>query len=273
MGVKQMSWASYLFNDINEKSNPVTSLAPCTDEEIAKRISASTSLYTTESDEDTFKPDTVFECFHYQVRIPISDQALLAGFLMLWLKRCVVSTLLHEVIIADVVYPAVLLAHGKSISLLQAMVAGIQSGLRVLTKSLCQVEAIVDSQGRPVVDSEGKPEVKTPNPRVELPYTYLMAWYVMHCLSLMTAMSLSEGFVPFVRRLENSSWSQYYMYYIRKAILSSSNYQLDRYFPEISDASYGDKFANFAGPDDFTRLPSRVFWWLFNIQPGNLVFR
>ena len=94
---------------------------------------------------------------------------------MLWLKHCVVPTLSHEVIVANVVYPAVLLAHEKSISLLLAMVARIQSRLRALTKSLCQVEAIVDSQGRPVVDSEGRPEVRTPNPRVELPYTYLMA--------------------------------------------------------------------------------------------------
>ena len=120
-----MSWASYLFNDINEKSNPVTSLAPCTDEEIVERISASTSSYTTESNEDTFKLDTVFESFHYKARIPISDRALLVGFLMLWLKRCVVPTLPHEVIVADVVYTAVLLAHGKSISLLQVMVAGM----------------------------------------------------------------------------------------------------------------------------------------------------
>ena len=94
---------------------------------------------------------------------------------MLWLKRCVVPTLPHEVIVADVVYPAVLLAQRKSIALFPAMVAGIQSGLRALTKSLCQVEAIVDSQGRPVIDSEGRLEVRTPNPRVELPYTYLMA--------------------------------------------------------------------------------------------------
>ena len=97
--------------------------------------------------------------------------------------------------------------HGKSISLLLVMLAGIQSGLRVLAKSLYQVEAIVDSQGRPVVDSEGMPEVKTPNPRVELPYTYLMAWYVKHCPSLMTTMCLSEGFVPFVQQLESLNWS------------------------------------------------------------------
>ena len=136
-GVKQMSWASYLFNGINEKDSPVTSPAPCTDEEITERINASTSSYTTESNEDTFKPDMVFESFHHQGRILISDRALLAGFLMLWLKRCMVITLPHEVIIADVVYPGVLLVYGKFIALLPAMVAGIQSGLRALVKSLC----------------------------------------------------------------------------------------------------------------------------------------
>jgi len=94
---------------------------------------------------------------------------------MLWLKRCVVLTLPYEVIVADVVYPTVLLAYGKSISLLQAMVAGIHSVLRALTKSMCQVEAVVDSRGRQVVDSERRPKVRTPNPRIELPSTYLMA--------------------------------------------------------------------------------------------------
>ena len=90
------------------------------------------------------------------------------------------------------VYLAVLLAYGRSIALLPAMVAGIQSGLRALTQSLCRVEAIVDSQGNPEVDSEGRPRVKTPNPRIELPYTYLMAWYVMHYPSLMTPVSRCE---------------------------------------------------------------------------------
>ena len=63
------------------------------------------------------------------------------------------------------------------------------------------------------------------------------------------------------------------MYYVRKTILSSSNYQLDRCLPEISGASYEDKFADLAGPDDFIRLPSGVFWWLINIRPGYLVFQ
>ena len=67
----------------NEKSSPVTSLAPCTDEEITERINAIISSYTTESNKYTFKPDTVFENFHLQARIPISNWALLASFLML----------------------------------------------------------------------------------------------------------------------------------------------------------------------------------------------
>ena len=152
---------------------------------------------------------------------------------MLWLKRCVVPTLPHEVIVADVVYPAVLLAYGRPIALLPAMAAGIQSGLRALTQSLCRAEKVVDSQGEPIVDSEGRPTVKRSNPRVEIPYTYLMAWYVMHCPSLMTPVSWSEGFTPFVQRLEGSSWCNTYMYFIRRCILTASNYQLNRCFPEI----------------------------------------
>ena len=125
-----------------------------------------------------------------------------------------VSTLPYEVIITDVVCPTVLLAHGKSIALLPAMVVGIQSGLRALTKNFYQVEAIMDVKGNPIEDFNGHPLVKTPSPRVELPYTYLMARYVMHCPSLMTTISASEGFIFFVQRLESSSWLQYYMFYI-----------------------------------------------------------
>ena len=191
---------------------------------------------------------------------------------MLWLKRCVVPTLPHEVIITDMVYPAVLLAHRKSIALLPAMVAGIHSVLYALAKSFCRVEAIVDAEGNPVTDSNGRPLVKTPNRRVELSYTYLIAWYVMHCPTLMTVVYPSEGFTPYVQRLENSCWSQYYMYFVRKIILNGNNYQLDRCFPEIHDASYGDQFADSETPDGFTRLSSGIFWWLINIQPGYLVF-
>jgi len=44
-GIKQISWANYLFPGVN-KTNPMTRLAPSTDKETIERISASTSSYT-----------------------------------------------------------------------------------------------------------------------------------------------------------------------------------------------------------------------------------
>jgi len=207
---------SYLFHDINKKSNPVTSLAPYTDEEIVERISASTSSYMIEFNEDTFKPDTVFESFHHQAQIPKSDRALLANFLMLLLKHCVVPKLPHEVIVADVVYLAVLLARGKSISLLQAMITGIQSGLRVLIKSLCQVKAVVDSQGRQVVDSEGRPEVKTPNLR-GWRLLYIPDGLIYYALPVTDDGGVSlRRLRPFYSEAGEFKLVKYYMYYVRK---------------------------------------------------------
>jgi len=59
-------------------------------------------------------------------------------------------------------------------------------------KSFCHVEAIGDAKGNPVKDSNGHPLVMTPNPRVELSNTYLMAWYVMHYPLLMISVSTSS---------------------------------------------------------------------------------
>ena len=76
----------------------------------------------------------------------------------------------------------------------------------------------------------------------------------MHCLSLMTAVPSSEGFVPFVQRLENSSWSHYYMFFVWNSIMNNSNYQLDCCFPKIFGASYGDKFADLLETSSFRKL-------------------
>ena len=111
-GLKQMAWVDYLFNSLGDKADQLTRLASSTDAEIKERISASKSFYTIELAEDTFRLGTVFESFQYQVKTPISNRSLLARFLILWLKQYVVLTLSHEVIVADVVYTAVLLVFG-----------------------------------------------------------------------------------------------------------------------------------------------------------------
>ena len=125
------------------------------------------------------------------------------------------------------------------------------------------------------MDEDGEPIIKTPIPRVELSYTYLVAWFVLHCPALMTAPhpAPADGFVPFVHRLEDSAWNDGYMATIRKVMQSSMNYQIFCCFPEIGDGGYGDKFANIVGPNGFTMLSSSVFWWLVNIRPGYLIFR
>ena len=61
VGIKKMSWASYLFQVLGAKIGPVSRLTPSTDAEIEERIDASASSHTTESNEDTFNPDMVFE--------------------------------------------------------------------------------------------------------------------------------------------------------------------------------------------------------------------
>jgi len=83
---------------------------------------------------------------------------------MLWLKQYVVPMLPHEVIIAKVVYLAVLRSYGKSIALFPTMAARIQSGLCALAKSFCHVEAIVNAEGHLITDSNGRPWSRLPVP-------------------------------------------------------------------------------------------------------------
>ena len=68
------------FQGLSDKTDLVSHLAPSTNAEVEERIDASVSWYITESSKDIFKPDMVFESFHLQARIPISDRALLVRF-------------------------------------------------------------------------------------------------------------------------------------------------------------------------------------------------
>jgi len=96
-----------------------------------------------------------------------------------------VPTLPHEVIVDDVVYPTIFLTYGWSLGLLSAMVSCLQSGLRVLCQKFCNVVVEEGKEGNVVIGSDGEPKMKTLNPHAELPYTYFIAWYIMHYPSLM----------------------------------------------------------------------------------------
>ena len=96
------------------------------------------------------------------------------------------------------VYPAVLLTYGCSLSLLPTMVDCLQSGLQVLTKSFCNVEVLENAKDNVIIDRDGELKLKTSNYRVELPYTYLIAWYVVHCPSLMSVVCIFKNSMPFI---------------------------------------------------------------------------
>ena len=83
------------------------------------------------------------------------------------------SALPYEVIIADMVYLIVLLAHDRSITLFSARP---HSKWTVGTdEKFLSGGALMDKKGNPLMNQNGMPQFKTPNPKVELPYTYLMA--------------------------------------------------------------------------------------------------
>ena len=65
-----------------------------------------------EEDDGDYKQGDAFLSFHHQANISISRKALLAGFLSLWLKRCVIPSHPHDGITLLVIFLAVQLVYG-----------------------------------------------------------------------------------------------------------------------------------------------------------------
>src|SRR5436853_7562390 len=89
---------------------------------------------------------SLVESYHYQSKRTISRRALMAGFLMLWLKRCILPA---EKISADVILPAVLLFFNHGIALLPALMANIHCGLRgVINSFMAALKGIANSRAK-----------------------------------------------------------------------------------------------------------------------------
>lgn len=172
--------------------------------------------------EDGSLEGAIFSNFHYQARREISDRALLADYLMFWLKIFVVRSLSHEVVIVDLIFLVVHLAFGKMLTLVMTVVANIQSELRILIHEFCIAT----------------PAKKTPSPRVELAYTYLM-WYVMHCPLLMTIPSRIKEPVSYLQWLKNCTWKNLYLFYIWKTLHQETSYVICLCRPEFFASMYG----------------------------------
>src|SRR4051812_24353583 len=189
-------WARYLFPNAWEGES-IVPLKALSVAEAERRMGKHEILPSSVSqiDMNEFVVGSLIESYHYQSTVILSDRALMAGFLMIWLKCCILPA---EKIGADVVLPAVLLCFNHSIALLPALMAGIHRGLRDLVncfmgwhKKAPQAKprkSQLSSQGSLGIAGE---EVETGAtlrkaiPRVEMAYTLLMAWFLMHCPCLM----------------------------------------------------------------------------------------
>ena len=60
-----------------------------------------------EEDDGIYEKGDKFKSFHRQANQPISRKALLAGILSVWLKKCVLPSLLHDGILPLVLFSAV----------------------------------------------------------------------------------------------------------------------------------------------------------------------
>lgn len=170
-------WATYLFRNMKERLAIISGHKPADKDEIEGRIAETGDVsYTINSNKGGFNLGTALRSFHYQAGFPLSDRSLIAGFLILWFKRCIVPSLPKNAIAINVLYPVVLLACGWPFGL--AMVNNVQSGLRALSNNFLLEDR---TKGKA---TKGTTKMKTLNPQVEMPYTYLMVKLVIHCPSL-----------------------------------------------------------------------------------------
>jgi len=186
-----------------------------------------------DEDDDIYKKGDRFKSFHRQANHPMSRKALLASFLSVWLKKCIVSSPLHDEILSWVLFSAVQLAHGKPLGLLPAMVCYIQRGLRALTKAFCRPPATKRGKGQ-VLPRDG------PWPRVEMPYTYLMVWFALYCPAIIQPGEEPPKGVRFAHlcHFKKSQWLQTYIARARKLIRHYNAYSPFRCFPSIPGAGH-----------------------------------
>jgi len=139
------------------------------------------------------------------------------------------------------------------------------------TRSLCITAAFC----RPPTTKRGKGTVLPhdgPSPRVGLPYTYLMAWFALHCpVIIQPREEPPEGVrIAHICRFEGSSRKRIYVVAVRKLLSRHDVYSLFRCFPYIRDAGYGKEFKD--ARDGITPLSRGVFKWLESIRPSHLVY-
>lgn len=207
-------------------------------------------VYNTENPEDYFP---AFKGYHYQAMKSMSDHAVMAGFLMLRLKRCVGPTPPYDAIIMDVVLPAVRLTSGERVALLPAIIINIQSGLRMIIIAFCN--AIMSG------------------PQTRMAYTYLDG---MVCNALHT-FNVQYSFMRRYCSINASSKRVYmdklFMLSIRQMLRDLACCRVYKYSPKFSVPTDDAMFKDAIEANGFIFQTLELFRWLINIRLGYHVSR
>ncbi|XP_020250822.1 uncharacterized protein LOC109828202 [Asparagus officinalis] len=261
--VSLKQFADYLFQNLESPTgeevceSPI--LTPSDVNQLITKINAQS--YRTESSEGGFLKGTKFNTFLWQATKRMKPATLLSGYLAIWLKRCVVPHQSSEALPLEVLFPAVQLVVRGRLSLLSAMIADLHSGLRNLANTFTKVGA--------------EPSTKIPLSSVEFPYTYLMAWLVLHRSDMMSAPDASDPEIPLLQLLEGCKWlypSRPWTDRVRQ-FKNAKCWEFYKCFPRFSGA-YNDTLVDEEMPGaNRTSLDTGSFHWLMNIRPGYNVFR
>ncbi|ONK73212.1 uncharacterized protein A4U43_C04F28450 [Asparagus officinalis] len=161
--------------DQSNSGEAICELAPLTSSEVnglLKKIDAHS--YTISSPESGFPAGTKFKSFLWHATASIQPMTLLAGYLAIWLKKCVVP---------------------------------YQSG------DIMPLEI-----SSTFTQKEDAPSANIPLSKVELPYIYLMAWFVLHRPDIMSVPSTVDRPVPLLQLFENGRWEGQGFLDIRKQL-------------------------------------------------------
>ena len=134
----QKDWADYLFTNLSQAREKVIIRQAASASEIEARLVSGRGDVTLSENAGKYHEGDAFKSFHHQTRHPFSPRAVLAGFLSVWLKKCVVPSAPRENISPVALSSAVRLVFKKPLGLLPAMVCNIQHGLRALTVAFCK---------------------------------------------------------------------------------------------------------------------------------------
>ena len=131
------SWGNYLFPNLEDA--PGAAHYGVADEDIFRRMKKhAQGDIVLEEDNGIYEKGDILRSFHHQACQPMSRKALLADFLSIWLKRCVVPSPSSDVVLLTVLLPAVCLVHDRSLGLLTVMACCIQRALHALTEAFLQ---------------------------------------------------------------------------------------------------------------------------------------